>query len=522
MTTKKAMKRIHINGLLTLVLLSIFALTSCKKDPILVTNVTLNKTSLQLFKGDTEQLTATITPADAENKELTWTSSRTDIVSVDKTGKVTAIALGEAEVKATAGGKSATCKVVVAAVPVSGITLDKENHEMTIGEQVVLKATVVPDNAEDKTVTWDSSDKRVATVDNNGKVIAKGEGETTITAKAGDKTAQCRVKVNPVLVESITISKTSLKLIVGERSKLNATVLPENATHKTVTWASSNESVATVSEVGLVTAIAAGSAEITATAGGKTAKCDVTVELPVRPPRVGDFYYEDGSTSDHIDNAKKIIGIVFWVGDATKQDKAMKRDFPKCTNGLVVSLTEIAQCPWQEKYKDYDNTVGAWIEANAKQYETTVTAEDNVSTNLNKTVGYNNSKALEAFNNAAENSAWPVTAIVKLKEFAAANPVPATTTGWYLPSPKELTLLCHGPFDGNIKTLNNRDKVVMKKINAALKKIAASGAQQLTESTYRSSAERDKNISQGVLFYNSSLQGPAKNAALKARPIFAF
>lgn len=522
MTTKKAMKRIHINGLLTLVFLSIFALTSCKKDPILVTNVALNKTSLQLFKGDTEQLTATITPADAENKELTWTSSKTDIVSVDKTGKVTAIGLGEAEVKATAGGKFAICKVVVVAVPVSGITLDKENHEMTIGEEVVLKATVTPDNAEDKTVTWDSSDKAVATVDNNGKVVAKGEGEATITAKTGDKSAQCRVKVNPILVESVTISKTSLELVVGERLKLSATVLPENATHKTVTWTSSNKSVATVTEAGLVTAVAAGTAEITAAAGGKTAKCIVIVELPVRPPRVGDFYYEDGSTSDQIDNAKKIIGIVFWIGDATKQDKAMKRDFPKCTNGLVVSLTEILQCQWQENYKTYNNTVGAWVEANAKQYETPVTAEDDVSTNLNKTVGYNNSKALEAFNNAPENSAWPVTAIVRLKEFAAANPVPATTTGWYLPSPKELTLMCHGPFSGNIRFLANKDKEVMKKINAALDKIGAVGVQKLTENTYRSSAERNNNISQGVLFYNSSLQGPAKDALLKARPIFAF
>ncbi|MDO4789916.1 MAG: Ig-like domain-containing protein [Porphyromonas sp.] len=517
------MKRIQLRSLFVLVLLSVFAFTACKKkDPVLVTNVTLNKTSLEIFKGTTEQLTATVTPADAENKDLTWSSSKSNIASVDKTGKVTAIAVGETDITATAGGKVATCKVVVLAVPVSGITLNKTSHEMKIGEEVVLQAAVTPDNAEDKTITWESSNKAVATVSNDGKVVALSEGETNITAKAGAQSAVCKVKVNPIAVESVNINKTSLKMTVGERVKLSAEVLPANATHKTITWSSSNDNVAVVSEVGLVTATGAGKADIIATAGGKSAKCVVEVALPQTPAKVGDYYYEDGTTSHLIDESKKIVGIVFWTGDATLQDKALKRDFPECKNGLVVALKNIDACPWQAEYAAYNKTVGSWIEANAKEYETTVTGEGSVNTNLNKTVGYNNSKALEAFNKAPENAAWPVTAMIKIKEYADANPAPAKTSGWYLPSPKELSLLCYGPYSQNIKDLNSRERAVMNKVNLSLKKIARMGAQELKEATYRSSAERNESVSQGLLFYNSSLQGPKKNAALTARAIFAF
>jgi uncharacterized protein YjdB len=117
-------------------------------------------------------------------------------------------------------------------------------------------------------------------VDANGTVTAVAEGSATISAKAGDKTAICTVTVkkNVVAVESITLDKSSLELTEGETATIIATVKPDNATNKTVTWSSSNASVASVDANGTVTAVAEGSATITAKAGDKSATCTVTVK----------------------------------------------------------------------------------------------------------------------------------------------------------------------------------------------------------------------------------------------------
>ena len=166
-------------------------------------------------------------------------------------------------------------------IPVSGIALDKTELVLIVGDAAVqLKATVAPDNATDKTVTWSIDKTSVATVDATGKVTAVAEGEATITAKAGDKTATCKVtvKANVVAVTSVKLDKTELALTVGDAAvQLKATVAPDNATDKTVTWSIDKTSVATVDATGKVTAVAEGTATITAKAGDKTATCKVTV-----------------------------------------------------------------------------------------------------------------------------------------------------------------------------------------------------------------------------------------------------
>ena len=254
---------------------------------IAVTGVTLDKTTLSLTEGESATLTATIAPTNATNKNVTWTSSDTAVATVDATGKVTAVKEGKATISAKAGDKTATCEVTVnkkeeQVVAVESVTLDKTSAELKEGETVTLTATVAPENATDKTVTWTSSDTAVATVDAAGKVTAVKEGKATITATAGGKTATCTVTVNKeeeqvVAVESVTLDKTTLSLTEGESTTLTATVAPENATDKTVTWTSSNTAVATVDATGKVTAVKEGKATITAKAGDKTATCEVTV-----------------------------------------------------------------------------------------------------------------------------------------------------------------------------------------------------------------------------------------------------
>ena len=253
--------------------------TCAVKVTIPVSSIILNKESLTLMEGESEILTATVTPADATDKTVTWTSSNPAVASVEG-GVVKALQEGTAVITAKAGDKSATCSVTVdkKVIPVSEITLDKTSLSLLKGQSETLTATVGPADATDKTVTWSSSNPAAATVDANGKVTAVGGGTATITAKAGTKTATCEVTVN-VSVTGITLNKSTLKLDEGQTFTLVATVLPSDATDKTVTWTSSDPAVATV-EGGVVKAIKVGTATITAKAGDKTATCEVTVDVP--------------------------------------------------------------------------------------------------------------------------------------------------------------------------------------------------------------------------------------------------
>ena len=162
---------------------------------------------------------------------------------------------------------------------VTGVTLNKTSTTLAVGASETLTATVAPDNATNKNVTWTSSNNNVATV-NDGVVtaVAAGTATITVTTEDGGKTATCRVTVNPVAVTGVTLNKTTTTLLVGATESLTATVAPEIATNKNVTWSSSNTAVATVSN-GVVTGVSVGTATITVTTedGSKTAECTITV-----------------------------------------------------------------------------------------------------------------------------------------------------------------------------------------------------------------------------------------------------
>ena len=168
-----------------------------------VTGVTLSQTELSLTEGNTAQLTATVKPDDATNKNVTWSSDDTSVATVDATGKVTAVSAGTATITVTTvdGGYKDTCQVTVTAalVPVSGVTLNKDSLALGVGDTETLTATVAPANAANQSVTWASSAPSVATVDAAGKVTAVAPGTATITATTvdGGFTATCAVTVRP-------------------------------------------------------------------------------------------------------------------------------------------------------------------------------------------------------------------------------------------------------------------------------------------------------------------------------------
>ena len=252
-----------------------------KKETVPVSSVTLNKTTLSLQKGKSEALTAIVKPDDATNKDVTWSSSDPSVASVDKYGIVTGQKSGSATIKAMAGDKSATCSVTVT-TPVESITLDRISVTLEEGQTTTLVATINPSDADNKTVTWSSSNSQVATV-SGGVVTAVAEGTAVITASADGKEAKCSVTVqNSVIqVTSVTLNKSTLSLQKGQSETLTATVKPTNATDKTVTWSSSDATIVSVDQNGLVSALKSGTATVMAKAGEKSATCTVTVTTPV-------------------------------------------------------------------------------------------------------------------------------------------------------------------------------------------------------------------------------------------------
>ncbi len=260
---------------------------------ISVSSIVLDQNNVKLETGNTTTLKALISPDNATNKSVTWSSSDNSVAKVDANGKITAVKSGKATITVTTedGKKTATCTVTVSTPPakpvsVTGVKLNKTSLTLTEKNTATLTATVVPADANNKKVTWSSSDSSVAKVDANGKVTAVKSGKAiiTVTTEDGKKTATCTVTVSAlpektVSVTGVKLNKTSLTLTEKDTATLTATVAPANASNKKVTWSSSNSSVAKVDANGKITAVKSGKATITVTTedGKKTTTCTVTV-----------------------------------------------------------------------------------------------------------------------------------------------------------------------------------------------------------------------------------------------------
>lgn len=258
-------------------------------EKVRVTSVKLSSTTCveNAVIGSTKKLTATVLPDNATDKTVSWSSSNTSVATVSHDGTVTCKAAGNAIITATADGKSATCSFTYNKVSVSSVTVSPSEytHTVSVGDTRQLRADVLPANATYKDVTWTSSNTAVVTVSSTGRITCKGVGTATVTATADGKSGTCTItyKDEPVRVESVSLNKSALHLLsVGGRGmgseQLTATVKPDNATYKDVTWTSSNSSVASVSTSGVVIGRTEGTATITATADGKSAKCTVNVQ----------------------------------------------------------------------------------------------------------------------------------------------------------------------------------------------------------------------------------------------------
>lgn len=179
-------------------------------------------------------------------------------------------------------------------------------------------------------------------------------------------------------------------------------------------------------------------------------ECLVTVRAIVK---AGDYFYSDGTWSTDLDASKTVVGIVFWSGDPTADDPALKKDHPECINGLAVALTEEVSAFQTNGYSFYSTSeykyIQNWAEKNKPGYVSLISGLAR-GDNGNFILGYNNTEVLMAFNNDPDNSSWPLESIGLLEDFRESNPLPETTSGWYMPSVKELSIMCDGPSDYNI------------------------------------------------------------------------
>lgn len=265
--------------------------TPSPSTPVAVSGVALDKKVATINVGKTVTVKATVTPANAANKTLSWTSSNTKIATVSN-GVVKGVKAGRVVItaKTTDGSNiSATCTVTVKQ-PVTSISLSKK-ATMYTGKKLTLKAKVNPANASNKALTWKSSNTKIAKVASNGVVTGVKAGTVKITATAKDgsrKSATCTVTVRQS-VSKITLSKTNVVLPKkGSSYNVKVTVAPKNAYNKNVAVKSAKTKVAKVSASTVksgktvkITAVKKGTTKVVFTAkdgSKKSATCKVTVK----------------------------------------------------------------------------------------------------------------------------------------------------------------------------------------------------------------------------------------------------
>ena len=313
---------------------------------------------IEIIEGESAVLSASVSPEAASDRAVAWSSSDRSVAIVDKAGTVHGLRPGIATVTATAEGKSGTCAVTVKAkaVGVTEVTLDKTELTLTEGETETLTATVKPDNADNRKVTWSSDKTEIATVDGAGKVTAvkAGEAVVTVTTEDGGKTATCKVtvKAKAVPVTGVDVNPWVMTLSVRGTSKLSYTIRPADATNQNVKWESESPSVATVDSEGNVQGVAAGTAKICVTTedGGFKSYCTVTVKKAESKFEVGGLWYEyfgqnkarviPGPDGSKYGGDISIPGQIEYGGITYSVVQIWRRAFYECADLKSVTLGE--------------------------------------------------------------------------------------------------------------------------------------------------------------------------------------
>ena len=303
------------------------------------------------------------------------------------------------------------------AIAVNGLAHDDNKLSLKRGETFQCVSTVQPDdvNMDWFNIIYQSNQTAVASVDfRSGLITANAFGTTTIDIKLSDKTSESyfypnreggwartlAVTVEPYWVKSMTLPET-YKMAPNAVATLTPDWISDvegvAPSDQTLTWTSSDPSVIEINPTtGQMTALKEGTSTITATTSGsnsvpsgsehKTSSCFVTVEIPTVPVNVGDFYYSDGTWSTTRDNSKTIIGIIFSKVDATAADGMLRANYPECSHGLVMSISEYNESFGYIQARGGANypLAGEWLyKAGYKVYDTSI------ANGYSNTIGWN-------------------------------------------------------------------------------------------------------------------------------------
>ena len=251
-----------------------------------VARVVVLPNPVTMVAGQSAQLALSVRDASDNvltGKSAVWSSSNTAVATVASDGTVKAIAAGSATITATVDGVGGTTALTVSNIPVGSITLSPTSATVSTGSSTTLTPTVKDANGKvvtDRVVSWSTSNPLIATVSQSGVVTGIAPGTATITATSETKSANATITVTLVPVGRVQVAPASVSIPAGQGTTLTATVTDANGvvvTNRPVTWSTSDSRVATVSQTGVVAAIAAGTATISATSGAATGTSAITV-----------------------------------------------------------------------------------------------------------------------------------------------------------------------------------------------------------------------------------------------------
>ena len=437
--------------------------------------VSLSKSMVEV--GESFHLTYQVIPSEAEPKNVAWSiEDGSDLATITSAGVITGVK-SESTTDAVTGmssWKTVTVKVIVDGVSATGqvsiiprqprdIEVDMpQDSRMRINETWSFNPRIVPGDLTGFSIGVYGMRPGGGVAMPYGAYApfeppTPGSYSLTFYTESNDNLVYQRqrnvvVNVIPYWVESVSLPEAK-ELAVGSTTTLLPTftsdVLGVQPTDKTLTWTSSNESIATVDNSGRVTAKSTGVVEITATTTGswsvpsadqrKSATCRITVSVPSNPVYVGDYVYTDGTWSTQLDNSKTVAGVVFAITDATASDPQLANAYSGCTHGLAMSVNEYESSvkmsgstyTWQDVY-NYAASKGGYV--------------DMKETGL--VCGYSNTAAMKAFK--AEKGEYSVY-LDKLSEQDAV--VVTGASAWYMPSMYELSLISKN-FDAINAVLN--------------------------------------------------------------------
>ena len=269
---------------------------------VYATSITAKNVPSKIDAGETATLEASVYPSNAEDKNISWESSDTSVLTVSSSGSLTAVGVGTATITAkTSRGTSKKFTITVNEVMAESISIANTDTEILLEDTQTLECEFTPANTTNKTVAWLSSDESVISVSENGEITANKLGIATITATHKELTDSIEVEVKPIDAESIKIvlpddietnDNGTPKINKGSTVQLKAEILPENTTYKEIEWTVSDEAIATIDENGVLTANETGTITVIA-----KAKSGITEEIEL------EIYSNAGDT------AAGIIGI---------------------------------------------------------------------------------------------------------------------------------------------------------------------------------------------------------------------